>query len=364
MNPKHEITDLTICRAAFAAWVFAYHVNLYVNIAAHFGWLGHLIASVISHGYLGVDGFFILSGFILARAYPTPPQTRAEILNFWGRRLARLYPVHLAVIMGFIGLLAAFTLTGHSPRLPARFGADGLLANLTLTQGWGFAPQGSWNYPAWSISTEWAGYLAFPWVWRVLRYFDIYVAIQLVVALVLIIGFMAYMHHGSLNLAFTAGLLRFVPEFILGLATSRLIPVMPLAINPRVLCACGLAVTVFFLCVAADAGMVIGLWLVLAALTLDAQTAPTPMFGHRPWLTGFGHFSYSFYMSFAVAETIICQVFEQLHAAPAAHPALFATAMLASTLGFGGLLYATIERPARHYLDARLAALPLPAKPL
>ena len=57
MIMKQEITDLTIARAIFAAWVFIYHVDLYLNFSA---WLGPF-AGLIRHGYMGVDGFFILS---------------------------------------------------------------------------------------------------------------------------------------------------------------------------------------------------------------------------------------------------------------------------------------------------------------
>ncbi|HQT46932.1 MAG: hypothetical protein B7X08_07315, partial [Acidocella sp. 20-63-7] len=111
MNPKQDITDLTVCRAFFVAWVFVYHVDLYLHFSA---WLGPF-AGLIRRGYLGVDGFFILSGLILARVHPeisakvqwqgmsikARPLSLTSTLKFWGKRLARIYPVHFATLALF-----------------------------------------------------------------------------------------------------------------------------------------------------------------------------------------------------------------------------------------------------------------------
>src|SRR5271165_44595 len=111
MTAKQEITDLTICRAAFAGWVFAYHVDLYVNFSA---WLGPF-SGLIRRGYLGVDGFFILSGLILARMHPELARESSGAFKFWGKRLARLYPVHAVTLCLFGAILLAGLLHGIAP---------------------------------------------------------------------------------------------------------------------------------------------------------------------------------------------------------------------------------------------------------
>ncbi len=101
-NPSAEITDLTVCRAIFALGVFVYHIDLYVQFARYLG----PAAGLIQHGYLGVDGFFILSGLILAKVYPEFSETLDGTVRFWGKRLVSIYPVHLAVLV-ILGVIFA-----------------------------------------------------------------------------------------------------------------------------------------------------------------------------------------------------------------------------------------------------------------
>lgn len=107
-------------------------------------------------GYLAVDFFFVLSGFILAYSYhndSTPARSTAEfVIN----RIARLYPLHLVTFM-----LCALMIYIDKGALPD-YGPDRLFSvfqQLTLTHNVGFNPSGgTWNYPAWSISVEfWVG---------------------------------------------------------------------------------------------------------------------------------------------------------------------------------------------------------------
>ena len=220
MNARTEITDLTVCRAFFAAWVFAYHVDLYLNFSA---WLGPF-SGLIRHGYLGVDGFFILSGLILARVHPELSRSAKGAFKFWGKRLARIYPVHFVTLLIFGAILLAGAAQGIAPRDPERFALSAFLQNLFLVHGWGFASQGAWNYPSWSVSTEWAGYLLFPVLWLIISYFDELVAIQIVIAGFAVLGLIVTEHAHNLNLTFAEGLIRFFPEFILGMATARFVP--------------------------------------------------------------------------------------------------------------------------------------------
>lgn len=57
------------------------------------------------HGEIGVDLFFVISGFVIAQPFLTKPPSQWRILDFYRRRLARLYPPYVIVLV--FGLLAA-----------------------------------------------------------------------------------------------------------------------------------------------------------------------------------------------------------------------------------------------------------------
>jgi peptidoglycan/LPS O-acetylase OafA/YrhL len=349
MRQTAELTDLTVCRGALAAWVFIYHVDLYLNFSGALG----PAADLIRHGYLGVDGFFILSGLILGRVYTPPPKSPRAILIFWGRRLARLYPVHLATLLLLGALVVAGRHAGLAAHDPERFSFLSLAESLALIQGWGVASIGQWNYPSWSISSEWAGYLIFPLLAWMVAYFEALVAGQFIIIGFGVLGLIAYLHGYNLNLAFSSGLLRLFPEFIIGVATARTVPRVADNTPKRWFVAVGAALAVICAAIGADWGAVLGMWLVLYTLTMQADAELPPMLRGTGWLRAFGLLSYSFYMSFAVIELILTR----LLTTPSDHPGAFAPGMLAGTFALALVLYFAVERPARRLIDGWLDAL-------
>ena len=157
------IRQLTGIRFVAAAWVLLYHLQGPLNA------LGLLaipvLPDVMRVGRLGVDLFFALSGFILTHTYLTrlgPRLSGRTTIEFWWLRLARVYPVHLVMLV--VAGLAVFVqakVTGEALNRdwlnPIDFGK-----NLLLVQEWGPSPQRGWNFVAWSLSMEWLAYLIFP----------------------------------------------------------------------------------------------------------------------------------------------------------------------------------------------------------
>jgi peptidoglycan/LPS O-acetylase OafA/YrhL len=112
-------------------------------------------------GHVWVGLFYVLSGFVLARAHPAPLGP-AERRTFWAARLARLYPAYL---LAFV-LAAPFALDrwaggGHVATAKA---AAVAVASLLLVQAWVPSIARLWNAPGWSTSVVLAFYVAFPWV--------------------------------------------------------------------------------------------------------------------------------------------------------------------------------------------------------
>ena len=340
VSPRPQLPDLTCLRGAAALWVYAYHVNLQLGGG---GW------AVLRRGYLGVDAFFMLSGLVLAYAHPRLVPRGPAPLRFWGRRLARLYPVHLATLVLLAAALGVARATGVSIRDAGRFGGGELLRSLLLVHGWGLSGRWAWNYPSWSISTEWAGYLAFPWLWLAVRRLPAPAAVVLLAG-----GLLALVAAGAgpvgLNLTYEGALFRFVPEFLAGLALARLST--PLAATAGSGIVLVLAAAAWLVAVAAlpDALVVADLWCVLAALMAGALRGARRL-DRVPGLRAFGVLSYAFYMSFALAELASVTVLRALGRAPPASPVAYVVLTTALTLALAAVLHRVVERPALRRLS-------------
>jgi peptidoglycan/LPS O-acetylase OafA/YrhL len=158
-----RLDALTGVRAVAALWVVLYHFQdkLLVLVPAL-----RVGSPILSGGYLGVDLFFTLSGFILAYNY-LERLGRQPSLQTYGRflwlRLARIWPVHFFALNVMLALVVGAHLAGISLNSAEsiRYGPGAYVENVTLTQVW-WRSGLSFNGPAWSVSAEWFVYLLFP----------------------------------------------------------------------------------------------------------------------------------------------------------------------------------------------------------
>jgi peptidoglycan/LPS O-acetylase OafA/YrhL len=168
MNAKPDLTALTSLRGIAAWYVVLYHIRLTTA-----GILPPEALAIFSKGYLAVDFFFLLSGFVIWLSYRDRIAENgiAAIPTFLARRFARIYPLHFVILCGAIAFALLLAATGRAN--PLEFPFQELPLHLLLIQNWGFTNELSWNDPAWSISTETAAYLLFPVIalaidWRTL----------------------------------------------------------------------------------------------------------------------------------------------------------------------------------------------------
>ncbi|MEN3294171.1 MAG: hypothetical protein V7642_3424 [Burkholderiales bacterium] len=131
--------------------------------------------SAIRNGYLFVDLFFVLSGFVICAAYSNRMSTGGDFRSFLIRRIGRLLPLLLfstlvylvaanaivlakefAVAHGYAGVL-----NNPGAREYVVPGAAEILSTLTMTHGMGLFDRLILNTPSWSISTEFYTYLLF-----------------------------------------------------------------------------------------------------------------------------------------------------------------------------------------------------------
>lgn len=122
--------------------------------------------SLLHAGNVAVDLFFVLSGFVLTVGYGAWFTTLqpARWSRFLARRLARIYPLHVAITLALSVGITLITLRGDPPSDPQRYTVASLLANLLLMHAWGTDRLLTWNQVSWSISAEWFAYLLFPLV--------------------------------------------------------------------------------------------------------------------------------------------------------------------------------------------------------
>ncbi|AAK22335.1 acyltransferase family protein [Caulobacter vibrioides] len=218
MPDAAHVKPLTALRFFAAFWVVLYHYwpNLDVGFTP----------AIASKGYLGVEAFFVLSGFILCHVYLAGfGEGRFRYGDFLWNRLARVYPLHLATLVGVGAMALAGAVAGLAVD-PNILSWPSLPANLLLVHAWGLAPVAGWNHASWSISAEWFAYLTFPVfafaAWR-LRSRPL-VAVLAALALIAVIYpvFEALAGFSLTEATIRWGALRIVPCFAYGCALHAL----------------------------------------------------------------------------------------------------------------------------------------------
>ena len=107
---KPQIQSLQVFRGLAALAVVAVHASAYTNtfVADVPAWA----MLVFGFGYLGVDFFFVLSGFIIMYAHYGDAGTAPAVKRYAFKRLVRIFPAYWPISLAIIALYA--TLPGFS----------------------------------------------------------------------------------------------------------------------------------------------------------------------------------------------------------------------------------------------------------
>jgi peptidoglycan/LPS O-acetylase OafA/YrhL len=164
---RQYLPALTGLRFLLAMWVILHHLTGTGMMLEQ--WQHGLPApaqSIFRAGYLAVQTFFLLSGFVLARSYAGTEWNRESLKRFGIARFARIYPVY-ALSLLVVGRFIAETLAKPGRTEIQKVVLLGDYVFLLL--GW-MGPRGvGWNTPAWSLSCEFVFYLCFPLLFLWLR---------------------------------------------------------------------------------------------------------------------------------------------------------------------------------------------------
>lgn len=146
------LPGLTGLRFLLAALVVLFHYTKGRQMPGPEPWL-----NLVAVGDSAVTGFFVLSGFVLAKTYLLPDGTmKGTSKAFWSARFARIYPIYALSLI----LVAQAYLTTAPRTVPEVLWAAGTA--ITLTQSWWPETSLAINSAAWSLSVEAFLYLVFP----------------------------------------------------------------------------------------------------------------------------------------------------------------------------------------------------------
>lgn len=162
--------------------------------------LFHLNNELLPGGFIGVDVFFVISGFLITSIILGEYERGVfSFSNFWSRRVMRILPVLIAMVLT---TLLAGTVILYDPEIN-NLGSQGIAALLSfanishwLLAGdyWGFAAETSPLLHTWSLSVEEQFYLFFPLLLILtLKYFHkwiglIFIVFSLLSLLVFLVG--------------------------------------------------------------------------------------------------------------------------------------------------------------------------------
>ncbi|WP_333590283.1 acyltransferase family protein [Brevundimonas sp.] len=316
-------------------------------------------AGLLNRARLGVDIFFILSGFILTHVYLQGDQP-VNYRRFIAARFARIYPAHLFILLAMLLLVLAAPVLGIGLE-PGRFNPADFLATLFLVQAW--LPRDGmvlWNGPAWSLSAEWFVYLAFPAYAAVALRFRHRPWMLVAAATSLFILLDAIYRHwfGSVlpRAEDNMGVLRIIPEFLLGIGLyylgARWAP------SPRVAIVGAVGATALLLLamqIGADDRLIVAAsGPFVLALALLAKAGVRTFLSH-PVAIFAGEASFALYL----VHIPILMVWRNAAQAIGGRPGdyrmglLELAAMLAVTLAAAAAIYGLVERPSRQWLRRR-----------
>ena len=347
---RPPLPALTGLRALAALWVVLFHYR--TDLEALAPWLAPF-DRLLAAGYLGVDLFFPLSGFVLAYNYADVlrsfswRRTRAFVQN----RFARVWPVHVITLHVDLAMAVAAGTLGVGEGGHRRTG-EAYVQNLFMVHNW-WNDRPSFNGPAWSISSEWFAYLLSPLLFlavgRVRRARTFLPLAALAYAAMLGTYALFALPNGNLEHLF---FVRILGEFLGGAflclawvrggrSLRRLLPLLPLGL---------LVVALVPGASSGDYWMAPVLGVSVAALA--ASSGWTARWLSTTWMVAAGEASYCLYMTHYLLQPVV-RGLRQWGDDAWWSAALALLAVIGALGAAAWLLHVAVERPARRRLYAR-----------
>ena len=323
--------------------------------------------ALFRHGYLFVDFFFVLSGFVIAHAYGGRLKSVGDLAPFVIKRLGRVWPLHAVMLGAFVGIELCrlwFHIDSATPFVKDR-SVEAIFTNLLLIQSFNIHDYLTWNGPAWSISVEMGAYVVFAlmMVLAPRRFVPISLMIIVVGAMLVLGNAPRYM-----NTTYNFGFPRAAYGFFLGCLVHRVWLIKPPAFSPVV---AGWLQAVCLIAVGAYVSYAQGPWTVAAPLFFavsiwifaEERGLVSRILSVRPMLA-LGHWSYSIYMVHMFVITVMLIVARKIDIMPDGRRIdfgspwlndLFALGVIGVIIGLSVLTYRLVEIPGRDAVNGWLA---------
>lgn len=228
-KPHYHLLDGL--RGVAALMVIWYH------IFEGYAFAGGTMIETFNHGYLAVDFFFILSGFVIGYAYDDRWKQKFTLKDFIKRRLIRLHPM---VIMGAVLGVVTFYIQGGVQWNGTQVATSMIMLALLCTMffipavpGAGYEVRGNGemfplNGPSWSLFFEYIGNILYALFIRHLSTKALTVLVGLLGIGLASFAIFDVSGYGSIGVGWTldgvnfvGGLLRMLFPFSMGLLLSR-----------------------------------------------------------------------------------------------------------------------------------------------
>ena len=145
-----HLPGLDLLRAWAIVWVMLFHSYIVGGVGEHFAWLANC-------GWMGVDLFFVLSGYLIGGQL-LASLVRGEPLawpDFYRRRAFRILPAFVVVLAVYV----AFPMLREAPGLQPVWQFLSFTLNLLID----YRNNPAFSH-AWSLCVEEHFYLLFPWL--------------------------------------------------------------------------------------------------------------------------------------------------------------------------------------------------------
>jgi peptidoglycan/LPS O-acetylase OafA/YrhL len=312
------------------------------------------LPSPVPHGYMAVDFFFVLSGFIMCYTYLGDFQARgmAAYTPFLAKRFGRIFPLHAFCVLAMLLLGAvSVALLGRNLFHASTNLLFDVPANLLMLQGIGIGQ--NMNGPSWSVSVEFVAYVLFPLLIAVVfrnRLLPWIAALLGAAGLVQVAGLDPRWSLSAIDPL--SATIRCLAGFTFGMIGYRLYA------ETRLGALLGRSPVAVLLAAAVGLALVLKQGLVAAALFAPLviafavnQGLPARLLGWRP-LHFLGVISFSLYLVHEAFRPIALLALQRLVPHPVGVPVAFGLTLVCSLLviPFAWATYAAVERPGRAYL--------------